>query len=123
MADKKPEEFQMAGGGDPANGPWHHYLEDQAEQDRRSRFIADEEMSCYAHERSWESGELTAVANQNKPLAELLVRAFYVGRASANRERPHARRIVSDALRACHLQYQRQAAKAFQTIMQSWGAE
>jgi len=109
--------------GDPANGPWHHYMEDQAEQERAAKFISDEELGCFAHERSWESVSLQQVLCRNEPLAELLVRAFYIGRASANRERPHARRMVSEALNACHIRYQKAAAEAFSVIMQSRGAE
>lgn len=109
--------------GDPANGPWFHYMEDQAEQDRKAKFLGDEELGCFAHERSWESVSLQQVLCRKEPLAELLVRAFYVGRASANRERPHARRMVSEALNACHIRYQKAAAEAFSVIMQSRGAE
>jgi len=109
--------------GDPANGPWRHYMEDQAEQDRKAKFIGDEELGCFAHERSWESVSLQQVLSCKEPLAALLVRAFYIGRASANRERPHARRMVSEALNACHLRYQKAAAEAFNVIMQSRGAE
>jgi len=109
--------------GDPANGPWRHYMEDQAEQDRKAKFIGDEELGCFAHERSWESVSLQQVLSCKEPLAALLVRAFYIGRASANRERPHARRMVSEALNACHIRYQKAAAEAFSVIMQSRGAE
>ena len=109
--------------GDPANGPWFHYMEDQAEQDRKAKFLSDEELVCFAHERSWESVSLQQVLCCKEPLAELLVRAFYIGRASANRERPHARRMVSEALNACHIRYQKAAAEAFSVIMQSRGAE
>lgn len=109
--------------GDPANGPWFHYMEDQAEQDRKAKFISDEELGCFAHERSWESVSLQQVLSCKEPLAALLVRAFYIGRASANRERPHARRMVSEALNACHIRYQKAAAEAFSVILQSRGAE
>lgn len=108
---------------DPACGPWRHYLEDQAEKDRKARIMSDEDCSCFAHERHWESLELQQLFGSKEPQAELLVKAFYLGRASANRERPHARRMVTDALNACHLQYQRAAAKAFHTIMHNWGGE
>ena len=109
--------------GDPANGPWHHYLEDQAEQDRKAKFIRDEELGCFAHERDWESDGLKQLLFSKESLAELLVKAFYLGRASANRERPHARRMVSEALNACHIRYQRAAAEAFSQILKSRGAE
>jgi hypothetical protein len=109
--------------GDPANGPWHHYMEDQAEQDRKAKFLGDEELSCFAHERNWESVGLKQLLSSNEHLAELLVKAFYLGRASANRERPHARRMVSEALNACHIRYQKAAAEAFSVILQSRGAE
>ena len=109
--------------GDPANGPWHHYMEDQAEQDRKAKFLGDEELGCFAHERNWESVGLKQLLSSNEHRAELLVRAFYLGRASANRERPHARRMVSEALNACHIRYQKAAAEAFSVILQSRGAE
>ena len=109
--------------GDPANGPWFHYLEDQAEQDRKAKFIRDEELGCFAHERDWESDGLKQLLFSKEPLAELLVKAFYLGRASANRERPHARRMVSEALNACHIRYQKAAAEAFSLILKSRGAE
>ena len=109
--------------GDPANGPWHHYLEDQAEQDRKAKFIRDEELGCFAHERNWESVGLQQLLCSKESLAELLVKAFYIGRASANRERPHARRMVSEALNACHIRYQKAAAEALSVILQSRGAE
>jgi hypothetical protein len=109
--------------GDPANGPWHHYMEDQAEQDRKAKFIGDEELGCFAHERRWEAVSLQQVILCKEPLAELLVRAFYIGRASANRERPHARRMVSEALNACHIRYQKAAAEAFSVTLQSRGSE
>jgi hypothetical protein len=108
---------------DPANGPWHHYMEHQAEQERAAKFIGDEELGCFAHERSWESVGLKQLLSCKESPAELLVKAFYLGRASANRERPHARRMVSEALNACHIRYQRAAAEAFSVIMQSRGAE
>lgn len=108
---------------DPANGPWHHYMEDQAEQDRKAKFIGDEELGCFAHERNWEAVGLKQLLCSKESLAELLVKAFYLGRASANRERPHARRMVSEALNACHIRYQKAAAEAFNTIMQSRGTE
>jgi hypothetical protein len=85
--------------------------------------MSDEDCSCYAHERHWESLELRQIAAAGGPVDALLVKAFYAGRASANRERPHARRMVTDALNACHIQYQRAAAKAFHTIMHNWGGE
>ena len=109
--------------GDPANGPWFHYLEDQAEQDRKAKFLRDEELGCFAHERDWESDGLKQLLFSKEPLAELLVKAFYLGRASANRERPHARRMVSEALNACHIRYQKAAAEAFSLILKSRGAE
>jgi hypothetical protein len=109
--------------GDPANGPWFHYMEEQAEQDRKAKFIGDEELRCFAHERSWEAVGLTQLLGSNESMAELLIKAFYLGRASANRERPHARRMVSEALNACHIRYQKAAAEAFSVIMQSRGAE
>ena len=46
---------------DPANGPWFHYMEQQAEQDRKAKFLGDEELGCFAHERSWESVSLQQV--------------------------------------------------------------
>ena len=109
--------------GDPANGPWFHYLEDQAEQDRKAKFIRDEELGCFAHERDWEFHQLDQIHKRDKALIELVVKAFYIGRASANRERPHARRMVSEALNACHIRYQKAAAEAFSVILQSRGAE
>ena len=109
--------------GDPANGPYRHYIEDQAEQDRKSRFIDDEEFRCFAHERDWESVGLKQLLCSKESPEEVLVKAFYLGRASANRERPHARRMVSEALNACHIRYQKAAAEAFSVIMQSRGAE
>lgn len=109
--------------GDPANGPWHHYLEDQAEQDRKAKFLGDEELGCFAHERSWEAGELKQLLCSKESPAELLVQAFYVGRASAGRERPHARRMVSEALNECHRRYQKVAAEVFSQVMSSRGAE
>jgi hypothetical protein len=123
MADAPDKSFKMAGGGDPANGPWRHYMEDQAEQDRKAKFIRDEEFGCFAHERDWEFAQLQQIYGKDKKLAELVTAAFYVGRASANRERPHARRMVSEALNACHLRYQKAAAEAFSVILQSRGAE
>ena len=107
--------------GDPANGPWHHYMEDQAEQDRKAKFIGDEELGCFAHERNWESSGLKQLLCSKESTAELLVKAFYLGRASANRERPHARRMVSEALNACHIRYQKAAAEAFSLILKSRG--
>jgi hypothetical protein len=98
-------------------------MEDQAEQDRKAKFLGDEELGCFAHERNWESVGLKQLLSSNEHRAELLVRAFYLGRASANRERPHARRMVSEALNACHIRYQKAAAEAFSVIMQSRGAE
>ena len=109
--------------GDPANGPWFHYLEDQADQDRKAKFIRDEELGCFAHERDWEFQQLDQIHKRDKALIELVVKAFYIGRASANRERPHARRMVSEALNACHIRYQKAAAEAFSVILQSRGAE
>ena len=109
--------------GDPANGPWHHYMEDQAEQDRKAKFIGDEELGCFAHERNWESSGLKQLLCSKESPAELVVKAFYLGRASANRERPHGRRMVSEALNACHIRYQRAAAEAFSLILKSRGAE
>ena len=109
--------------GDPANGPWHHYLEDQADQDRKAKFLGDEELGCFAHERSWEGGELKQLLCSKESPAELLVKAFYVGRASAGRERPHARRMVSEALNECHRRYQKVAAEVFSQVMSSRGAE
>ena len=109
--------------GDPANGPWHHYIEDQAEQDRAAKFLGDEELGCFAHERDWESVGLKQLLCSKESPAELLVKAFYIGRASANRERPHARRMVSEALNACHIRYQKAAAEAFSLILKSRGAE
>lgn len=108
---------------DPACGPYRHWIEDQAEQDRKARFISDEEMSCFAHERSWESDAIRRIAAGGGSVDEQLVKAFYTGRASANRERPHARRMVSDALNACHIRYQRAAAQAFSQIMHTWGRD
>ncbi len=108
---------------DPANGPWHHYMEHQAEQERAAKFISDEELGCFAHERDWESVGLKQLLSCKESPAELLVKAFYLGRASANRERPHARRMVSEALNACHIRYQKAAAEAFSVILQSRGAE
>jgi len=109
---------------DPANGPWHHYMEHQAEQERAAKFISDEELSCFAHERSWESVSLQQLlCRKDDSPAELMVKAFYLGRASANRERPHARRMVSEALNACHIRYQKAAAEAFSVILKSRGAE
>ncbi len=122
-ADNAEKQTKVAGGGDPACGPWRHYMEDQAEQDRKARFISDEELGCYAHERNWESWQLGQIHQGDQALAEAVVRAFYLGRASANRERPHARRMVTDALNACHIRYQRAAAEAFSVIMQSRGKE
>ena len=107
--------------GDPANGPWHHYMEDQAEHDRKAKFIGDEELGCFAHERNWESSGLKQLLCSKESTAELLVKAFYLGRASANRERPHARRMVSEALNACHIRYQKAAAEAFSLILKSRG--
>ena len=109
--------------GDPANGPWHHWIEDQAEQERAAKFIGDEELGCFAHERNWESSGLKQLLCSKESPAELLVKAFYLGRASANRERPHARRMVSEALNACHIRYQKAAAEAFSLILKSRGAE
>jgi ribosomal protein S18 acetylase RimI-like enzyme len=108
---------------DPANGPWRHYLEDQADKDRKAKFLGDEDLGCFAHERSWEAGELAAVGGQDLTVSELLVKAFYVGRASAGRERPHGRRMVSEALNECHRRYQKVAAEVFSQVMSSRGAE
>ncbi len=125
-ADNAEKQTKVAGGGDPACGPWRLYMEDQAEQDRKdieSRFIGDHELTRLAHERDWESVQLGQLHLGNTATAEIVVKAFYLGRASANRERPHARRMVAEALNACHIRYQRAAAEAFSVIMQSRGKE
>jgi len=124
MSKVDQDRFRPRPEGDPANGPWFHYMEDQAEQERAAKFISDEELGCFAHERSWESVSLQQLlCSKDDSPAELMVKAFYLGRASANRERPHARRMVSEALNACHIRYQKAAAEAFSVIMQSRGAE
>ena len=123
MSKVEEERVRPRPEGDPANGPWHHYLEDQADQERKAKFLGDEELGCFAHERSWEAGELKQLLCSKESPAELLVKAFYVGRASAGRERPHARRMVSEALNECHRRYQKVAAEVFSQVMSSRGAE
>ena len=123
MSKVEEERVRPRPEGDPANGPWHHYLEDQADQERKAKFLGDEELGCFAHERSWEAGELKQLHCSKESPAELLVKAFYVGRASAGRERPHARRMVSEALNECHRRYQKVAAEVFSQVMSSRGAE
>ena len=93
------------------------------DQERKAKFLGDEELGCFAHERSWEAGELKQLLCSKESPAELLVKAFYVGRASAGRERPHARRMVSEALNECHRRYQKVAAEVFSQVMSSRGAE
>lgn len=80
--------------GDHANGPYGRYLEEEADMDRseRARRLP---MHICAHERDWESSELSKIAREHRVPAEFsgaLVQVLYLGRESNERERPGADR-------------------------------
>lgn len=79
--------------GDPACGPYFHYIDDEAEQARRATYLSLPEEHAFAHERRREVEELTQIAATFQVPAAMfpaVVQAFYAGRHSMMREGPTA---------------------------------
>ena len=98
----KGEQFVRPGSEDPRIiGPYWDYVQEQAEEAHREAHRAAPVGHRFAHERTWEWAEFSKVIKEhNVPpaLAGAMVRCFYIGRESSERDRPGADRIRKTAL-------------------------
>ena len=109
--------------GDHACGPYFAYLEEEAELDRKARFLPEAEMPLAPAERSWEREKLNALHQNNPATARMVLKAFWIGRASACRERKHGAAMVREAMQRAFRLYQKSTAEVFSKVISDWSGD
>lgn len=82
-------------------GPYWDYVQEEAETAHREAYRNAPRGHRFAHERTWEASEIGKIIRDHKlppELAGALVKVFYVGRESSEREKPGADRIRATAI-------------------------
>lgn len=82
-------------------GPYWDYVQEEAEIAHREAYRNAPRGHRFSHEWTWESREIGKVIKDHKvppELAGALVKVFYIGRESSEREKPGADRIRATAV-------------------------